>query len=129
MLMKKTAIWGLLSIFSVTLVFHGLVLLHVIPVSLVWGGKIGDHRHVIVLEFVSLFVNAVFLGVALIKADYLKITISSKTMHIVFWIMAVLFLLNTLGNSLSENSIEKFVFAPLTLLVSLCCFLLIASKE
>jgi membrane protein DedA with SNARE-associated domain len=45
------------------------------------------------------------------------------------WVMFCLFLFNTLGNILSENHLEKIIFTPVTIVLSLLMLVLILKKN
>ena len=53
---------------------------------------------------------------------------SNKITRVILWIMAVIFLFNTLGNILSVNQFEKLFFTPLTFVLSILSYRL-AVKE
>lgn len=109
---------SLMILFGTSLVFHLLVILRIIPFDFIWGGKLKTVQDMIAFESVSIISNALMLMIVLIKLKYLKINIAKRTINFVFWAIAVLFLLNTLGNLLSENLWETLIFTPLTLITS-----------
>ena len=51
-----------------------------------------------------------------------------KGIRIGSWVVAGFMVLNTLGNLASVNAVEKFLFAPLTLVLAIACFVIAASK-
>ncbi len=52
-------------------------------------------------------------------AGKLKLRIHRKTARVVAWMLFTLFLLNTLGNFFSKNSLETYLFTPITALLAL----------
>ena len=82
-----------------------------------------------VFELISLLLNALFLVVMLIDAGFVKMRTSDKLIKGIIWGMVVLFMLNTVGNLLSENDFEKLVFTPLTLILSIGLSFLAMSKS
>lgn len=127
--MKKIARNGLILIFLLSIIFHLLVLVKTIPYTIVWGGRITNLSQMYVFETVSILINLIFLFVVLLKLKILRIQFSKKLLNIALWIMAVLFLLNTLGNLLSTSGLERIIFTPVTLLLSIFIFIVILSKE
>jgi hypothetical protein len=127
--MRKVAIHGLLTILSIFILFHVLVLTRVIPYNIVWGGRLTDLSQMYIFEIISVIINTIFLFIVLIKSKLLEINLSDKLLNSVLWIMAGLFLLNTLGNLLSNNNFEKLVFTPITLLLSIFSITLIVKKN
>ncbi len=117
--MKEAAQAGLIVIYSLIFIFHVLVLFKVIPYNIVWGGRLKTDTDMYKFEAVSLLVNALFLIIVLIEANYIKLGLDETILTTAFWVMAVLFFLNTVGNLLSKNKWEKIIFTPLTLLLTI----------
>ena len=113
------AINGLLTILSLFILFHLLVILNVIPFGVVWGGTMKDRSQMLTFETVSIIINILMLAVAGIKAGYLNIGINQLMVRVILWIMFTLFVMNTLGNLLSGSQFEKIVFTPVTLILSI----------
>jgi hypothetical protein len=121
---RQSAAYTLLVIFALTIVFHLLVITGIIDATIVWGGKFQTTSEIIGFEIVSIVLNTLFLLVILRKTGRLRMIRNEKVINGILWGMAALFLLNTLGNLLSENRIETLIFTPITLLLTLCCTLL-----
>jgi len=116
---ERFALNGLITILSLFILFHLLVILNVIPFGVVWGGTMKDRSQMLTFETVSIIINIFMLAVAVIKAGYLKTSIKQVTIRVILWIMLAFFVFNTLGNLLSGNQFEKIVFAPVTLILSI----------
>lgn len=69
-------------------------------------------------EITSLALNSVMLGIVLMQAGLLKVNVKPIVLKVAFWCMFVLFAMNTIGNILSTNELERVIFTPLTLLLS-----------
>lgn len=126
---RKVAKIGLISIFSLTLIFHLLVLTGIIPYSIVWGGRITNQSQMVVFEAVSIVINAFFLLVILLKSGFFKVQLPEKITNGILWVMVIVFLLNTVGNLLSVNSLEKTIFTPITLLLAVFSLILVLGKK
>lgn len=120
---------GLLVLLSFFVVLHLLILFRVIPFQMVWGGRVKDTAQMITFESISLFFNLAILAVVATDAKILNLRISQKVLQIAYWSMFVLFLLNTAGNLLSSNEVEKYLFTPVTLLLSLFSLRMAISKK
>jgi len=116
---ERFAINGLLMILSLFILFHLLVLLNLIPFGVVWGGTMKDRSQMLTFETVSITINILMFAVAGIKAGYLKIGINQVMIRVILWMMFAIFVMNTLGNLLSDNRFEKIVFAPVTFILSI----------
>ncbi|GGD45427.1 hypothetical protein GCM10011514_06800 [Emticicia aquatilis] len=126
--MKEIAQIGLLIILSATIIFHVLVLVKIIPYKIVWGGRLKTDADMYKFELVSLVLNLFFLCVIAIKAGIFKVDFPANILNYIIWGMAALFLLNTIGNLLSKSSLEKKIFTPITILLTIFLVILLLAK-
>lgn len=115
---------GLLILFTLTVIFHFLVIFEIIPFQNVWGGRLKTHEEMLKFETVSVVLNLVFICIVFIKSGFWKLKISPKIITVLLWTMAILFALNTIGNLLAVNNLEKYIATPITFLLSILCFVL-----
>ncbi|HZW70376.1 MAG TPA: hypothetical protein VFF57_05845 [Hanamia sp.] len=125
---ESAAAKSLLALLSAIMLFHVLVIINVIPYEIIWGGRIRNRRELINLELISIIVNAIMIFVLLIRTGMVGFSITRRWMRLLFWIMFAFFLLNTLGNLVSLNQVEKFIFTPITLFLSFCSLRLALAK-
>lgn len=116
--MLTIASYGILILLSIFLLFHFLILFKVIPFTIVWGGRLKSEKEMYRFETVSILINSLFIFICLIQCKFIDIEISKKLMTLIFWIIAALFFLNTIGNLLSKNKFERMFFTPITLILS-----------
>ncbi|MCB2379000.1 hypothetical protein LGH70_15470 [Hymenobacter sp. BT635] len=121
LLSERLAATCLLVIFALTVLFHGLIITGVIPFGMVWGGRLQTREQMLVFETLSILLNGLMLGVVAAWAGRWKVALNPRILRIALWLMAGLFLLNTVGNLLSTSAVEKAVFTPVTLLLTLLC--------
>ena len=119
---------SLLALLSAIMLFHVLVIINAIPHEIIWGGRIRNRRELINLELISIIVNAIMIFVVLIRTGMVGFSIRRRWMRLLFWMMFAFFLLNTLGNLVSLNQVEKFIFTPITLFLSFCSLRLALAK-
>lgn len=127
--MVKFSQRALIVIFSLTIVFHILVLVSVIPFDMIWGGRIKTLDEMYVFEAVSLSLNLVFLMVILIHSRIWFIKFPQKLIQFLLWVMVVVFMLNTVGNLLSKSTTETMIFTPLTILITIFCLIILLRKQ
>ena len=125
---ENLAIKSILIILSLVVLFHICVLVGIVPPEIVWGGRVSD-RSELKMEIISILINLVMLQIVMVRAGYFKIKINPMIIKIALWAMAILFLLNTIGNIFSKNDFEKFAFTPLTLILAIFCIRLAISKR
>ena len=117
--MISTAQFGLLILLSLFLLLHFIILLKIIPYNLIWGGRLKSDTEMYRFEIFSILINALFIIVILAQAEFWMSNIPNKVITFALWLMTGLFLLNTLGNVISKNKIERLVFTPITILLAI----------
>jgi len=122
--MINFAQYGLIIVLSIFLILHICVLLKIVPYSIVWGGRLKTDEEMYRFEIVSIIINIFFLFVILIQSHFLTIDFPKKTMTIILWVMTALFLVNTFGNAISKNKIEKKLFTPITIILTIFSLIL-----
>lgn len=127
--MKKIAENGLVIIFSLLTLFHILILTGVIPMDIVWGGRLESIEEMRRFETISLTINLILLLFALGISGIIPLPIHTLVRKIVLYVMIVLFSLNTLGNLLSNNLLEKIAFTPITILLVVFCVVLVKERS
>lgn len=108
---------ALTVIFSLTILFHLAVIAGLVPIDMIWGGRLKTQEALYVFESISLVLNALMLWVVIIRMNYVKISVNPKVIRVVLWLMFLLFLLNTLGNLMAFNNLETYIFTPVTFLM------------
>jgi hypothetical protein len=126
---KRIAAQGILLVLSLMVLFHVLVMVQVIPYGMVWGGRLENSSQMLLFEAISIAVNLLMLGAVAISAGMVKVKINRAILKAALWTMFAVFLLNTIGNLLSNNETEKLIFTPLTLLLALFSLRLAISKK
>lgn len=119
---------ALMAILGAIVVFHLLVISGVIPYQMVWGGRLADRSQMLRFETISILTNLVMLTVVMIRAGFVRLRVHPISIRIALWLMVGLFLLNTIGNLLSNNETEKIIFTPLTVLLCLLSLRLATSR-
>jgi len=105
------------------------VMLGLIPTTIVWGGRFNDPKQIMGMEFVSIGVNLFLMGLIAAKANYIKHKIPLKIIQILLYLFVTLFLLNTVGNLLAKDSLEKAIFTPITLVSAIVIARIAMEKE
>lgn len=110
------------------LIFHTLILLNLISLKVVWGGRIESRDQLLVLEGVSFAVNIFLFWIIGQRSGHFHKRWSDQSLRVALLIMTFLFLFNTLGNIVAVHPFEKYFFGTLTLISSILC-LRLAIKE
>jgi hypothetical protein len=119
---------GILLITSVTLIFHFLILFGTIPFENTWGGRLENREQMLVFESISIIVTLLVMTAVGIRAGYLIWKVKPIFLKVFFYILMVVFTLNTIGNLFANNDFEKFFATPLTLILAVFCWRLAIEK-
>lgn len=109
------AIKFLTGIIVAVIIFHLLILCGVIPYNVVWGGKIETKKQMFLFELISMVLNGFLLWILLMEGNFIKVIIPRYLIRFCLWSYLILFVFNTVGNSLAASLFEKF-FAIITAL-------------
>lgn len=126
--MVNAAQFGLLILLSLFLLLHFIILLKIIPYNLIWGGRLKSNNEMYRFEIFSILINSLFIIVILTQAGFLILNIPNKMITYALWLMTGLFLLNTFGNATSKNKIERMLFTPVTILLTIFSLVLALSN-
>lgn len=126
---ERFAITALTTIVSLSVLLHVAILMGTIPYEMVWSGRLESHDQMVVFETVSIVINLTILAIISLKAGLIRVRLHPVILRVAFWLLCGLFLLNTIGNLMSNNTLEQLLFTPLTAILSMLCFRLAISKE
>jgi hypothetical protein len=125
----NTAAYIVAIISAISILFHFLVILGVVPYDIVWGGRAVDASQLLKLEAVSISINMLILGITVSSIRHRKTGKHYMLFKIFFWLLTILFSVNTLGNLASKNKLEMMIFTPVTFLLALLCLRLALVKK
>jgi hypothetical protein len=125
---QRLASLGILTLLSLVIIFHILVLVQVIPYKIVWGGRLENDTQMIRFESISIVLNLIMLAVVAIYSGYLNWEVNKRWLRLGCWVMVVLFSFNTVGNLFAINDWERWIFTPLTFLLAVFSFRLAIEK-
>lgn len=108
----------LIILLTLLVILHLLIILKVVPYEIVFGGQITDANSMLKFEITAAVVSLVFLVTILLKMKYLKPGKLKKAVNIFTWIVFFYFILNTGLNLISSVTLEKLIFTPVTVMLS-----------
>ncbi len=116
--LKESAVVLILA-FAAIFILHVLVILGIVPIDVAWGGQVSEGSTALwVLEIFALLVTILFAFFIAAKSGLWPIQSGKRSIKIGAWLVFAYLLLNTLGNLASEVTVERFVFAPITLILA-----------
>jgi hypothetical protein len=128
MFLQSQALKIMISLLTLVILFHVLIIVQFIPYEIVWAGKLKSIDEMYFFESVSILVNIFLIIVLLLKGNYIKNSISHKVLNGILWVFVAIFALNTAGNLMAKTTFEKVVFTPLTLIFSVLLWFILKSK-
>jgi cation transport ATPase len=118
----KLASTTIITICSLALFMHILILFQIIPYHFVWGGRLNSSTNLYIFETISITVQILFLFVIVVKAGYMFKGQFNRLVNIGIWAMFVLMILNTIGNLASNSFFETIIMTPITAFLALLLF-------
>lgn len=114
----KLSVQIFLGFIFLAILFHLLVMAGMVAPDVVWGGRVQSQDELIKMESISLIILVFMALIIAIKARWIFFKIAKLTDYVI-WLIPLLFFLNTLGNSQALNPMERFIFTPITLVLTL----------
>jgi len=114
----KLSVQIFLGFIFLAILFHLLVMAGIVAPDVVWGGRVQSQDELIKMESISLIILVFMALIIAIKARWIFFKIAKLTDYVI-WLIPLLFFLNTLGNSQALNPMERFIFTPITLVLTL----------
>lgn len=115
----QLAVNATLTIVALVLIYHLLIITGAIPYEATWGGRLETYEQMIQFESISLALNIFFLLLVATKGGYLKIAVPPVVITALLWVFVAVFTVNTIGNLMATNILEKVIFTPMTALLAI----------
>ena len=118
----------LLVMLALLAVFHMLVLLHMVPSGMVWGGR-AESGTAGRLETIGVTVTVLFMLITAMRAGFLWPGRLSRTAKVAMWVVFVYITLNIIGNVTSVSTAEKAIFIPASVIMALLALRVAAGRS
>lgn len=116
-------------LFIIVIILQLLLAIGILPITMAWGGTQTELTPALRLaSLAAAGILGLFIFVIRMRAGLAGTPPPSTLIKILSWLITVFMVLNTLGNLTSQSTAEKIVFAPLTILLAICCFIVSISK-
>ena len=117
------------ALFAVFIVVQIAAAAGIFPVSMLWGGR--QTELTLTMRLMSV-VAAVILGVFIYIIRYRAGLVGSvpppTAVRVAAWVVTGYMALNTLGNFASVSSVERFLFGPMTIVMTVACLFVAAAQ-
>lgn len=116
-------------LFAFFIVVQLLAATGVVPVSVLWGGRQTELTPALRLtSVVAALILGGFIYIIRYRAGLLGSVPPPTTIRVAAWVVAGYMALNTLGNFASVSNVERFLFGPLTIVMTVACLIVAASR-
>lgn len=113
-------------------IFIGIQLLlatGILPVSIAWGGRQTELTPALrVAGIVAVFILGAFIYIIRYRAGLTGSIPAPTAIRVMAWVVTAFMALNTVGNFASVNSTEKLLFGPITIVITIACLVVSASR-
>lgn len=117
-----------IALFAMMAGIQVLIALYVLPQDIIWGGSHSEHS--LKLSAASLAAALFLLGfAAIIHRRATAPAPLSPAVHVASWFVTTYMLLNTVGNVLSSNPFERYVFGSVTAVLFVYCSIVSLSSQ
>lgn len=101
------------------LIYHGLILSQIIDYANTWGGRLPDEQTMRIFETISVITQLAFIGFAYSRYNHIGGRRIQTVLTVIFYCIAALLALNTIGNLLSYSTLETLIFTPVTFFMAI----------
>jgi len=109
--------------------FQLLLAAGLLPVSMAWGGRQTELTPVLRLASIAaVILLGVFIYIIRYRAGLIGSVPAPTSIRVLAWVVAGYMALNTVGNFASVNNIEKLLFGPMTIIITIACIIVAASN-
>ena len=109
---------AIIGILSTLIMFHLAVMLEILPMNIVWGGRLQDRNEMLIFETIAITINALIMLLVAMKAGIVKRRIPPRALQISIWIIAFMFTTNIFTNLMAFHWFEKWVMGSVTVILS-----------
>ena len=125
---KLISIWITAIIFGCMFIFQMLLAVGAPLGHMAWGGKLKTLPSSLrIASTVSALIFLYGIAVVLESADLIELIHAPKIIQVSVWVFALMFTFSTVGNYLSKSRLEKRIMTPISLILSITCFIIALS--
>ena len=105
-----------------------LLALGVLPISMAWGGRKTELTPSLrVASMAAILVLGVFIYIVRYRAGLVGSVPTPTSIGVLAWVVTGFMALNTLGNFASLSRAERWLFGPVTLMITATCLVVAVS--
>jgi len=117
-------------LFVIVIILQLLLAAGILPISMAWGGKqTALTPSLRIASLVSAAILGLFAYVIRRRAGLIGPDDISTAIKILAWLVTAYMAFNTFTNLTSQSTAEKIIFTPITLALTVVCFIVSISKQ
>jgi hypothetical protein len=117
------------ALFGAVIILQLLITLGLLPISMAWGGRQAELTpKVRIASLVAAVILGVFAYIIRLRAGLVGAGEITLLIKILAWVVTAFMAFNTLTNLTSQSKAEKLIFTPITLILTIVCFVVSISK-
>lgn len=119
-----------ISLFIVVIILQLLIALGLLPISIAWGGRQTELTPVLrIASIASAAILGLFAYIIRHRAGLIETKEITLLIKVFAWIVTIYMAFNTFTNLISQSTAEKMIFAPITIILTVVCFIVSISKK
>ena len=117
-------------LFIVVIIFQILIATGLLPITMAWGGQQAELTPGLrIASIVSAVLLGLFAYIIRRRAGLPGTKRITAFIKVFAWFVTAYMAFNTLGNLTSQSTAEKMIFTPITMILTVVCFLVSISKQ
>ena len=108
----------IIAILTMLVLFHLAILSGLLPMNIVWGGRLQDKDEMILLELFAIFINALIILLVSMRLGFIKNRIPPRALQVSIWVISLMFTTNIFTNLMAYHWFEKWVMGTVTIILS-----------
>lgn len=125
----KLAARILLVVPCLLVIFHIANLFGLVPVNIVWTGRISSSNTMMLMGMFSIALNVAYMWFGAVRSNYINNEFSERFSNKVYPFLFWWLVGNSVANLFSKSTFEIVVFTPILILLAICCYRVRNSRE
>ena len=117
-------------LFIVVIILQLLIAMGLLPISMAWGGRQTELTPGLrIASIVSAAILGLFAYIIRHRAGLVRTKGITLLIKVFAWIVTAYMAFNTFTNLTSQSTAEKMIFTPITIILTVVCFIVSISKQ
>ncbi|MCF8238942.1 MAG: hypothetical protein K9I85_12340 [Saprospiraceae bacterium] len=109
----------MLALFGLLILFHCFVIAGWISPKSVWGERVQSDQDLIHVELASISMLFLYAMIVMAKVNIIDMDWIKPLAQLGLWMMAIYFVITSVTNAMGDTNLERFLFAPVALVLAI----------